>query len=441
MPNDADADGTTALHWAVHHGDAELVTDAARRGRQGRRAQPLRRAAAAPRRRERRRRDGEAAARPRRRREHGAARRRDGADDGRAHGRHGHARRAARSTARASTTPRRLERTDGADVGRAREQRAGDRHAARSRRRARRAVDGRRLQRPAVRRARRLASTRRARCSKRAPTRTRRCSTARARSCSPRRTRTTRSPRSCSSAAPSRTPRRKAGRRCTRSRGRAAGTWASTCPGPAQTGQLDSLELVRQLVGAAAPTSNARQTKEPADGNRNKLDRLGATRVRAGREVVRLAADGALARARRRREPHDERGHDGRSWPRPASASGRPARIRARTPSASRPIELALEAGGGDVNAIDANGETALHGAVYRGGNIPVIQFLADRGAKLDVVNSKGWTPVSRRRRRRVHARRAEALSRSRGAAALAARRARLARAAVDATGPLSSAR
>ena len=25
MPNDADADGTTALHWAVHHGDAELV--------------------------------------------------------------------------------------------------------------------------------------------------------------------------------------------------------------------------------------------------------------------------------------------------------------------------------------------------------------------------------------------------------------------------------
>ena len=33
-------------------------------------------------------------------------------------------------------------------------------------------------------------------------------------------------------------------------------------------------------------------------------------------------------------------------------------------------VELALDAGGGDVNAIDKNGETALHGAVYRGGNI-----------------------------------------------------------------------
>ena len=57
-------------------------------------------------------------------------------------------------------------------------------------------------------------------------------------------------------------------------------------------------------------------------------------------------------------------------------------------------MELALEAGGGDVNAIDQNGETALHGAVYRGGNVAAIRFLADRGAKLDVVNSKGWTPV-----------------------------------------------
>jgi ankyrin repeat protein len=47
------------------------------------------------------------------------------------------------------------------------------------------------------------------------------------------------------------------------------------------------------------------------------------------------------------------------------------------------------------VNAIDANGETAMHGAVYRGGNLAVIQLLAERGAKLDVVNAKGWAPVT----------------------------------------------
>ena len=47
------------------------------------------------------------------------------------------------------------------------------------------------------------------------------------------------------------------------------------------------------------------------------------------------------------------------------------------------------------MNAIDKEGETALHGAVYRGGAIPVIQFLIDKGARLDVVNKKGWTPLT----------------------------------------------
>ena len=31
-------------------------------------------------------------------------------------------------------------------------------------------------------------------------------------------------------------------------------------------------------------------------------------------------------------------------------------------------MKLALEVGGGDVNDVDMDGETALHGAVYRGG-------------------------------------------------------------------------
>jgi mono/diheme cytochrome c family protein len=33
-------------------------------------------------------------------------------------------------------------------------------------------------------------------------------------------------------------------------------------------------------------------------------------------------------------------------------------------------------------------------GAVYRGGAVPVIQFLADKGARLDVANKKQWTPL-----------------------------------------------
>jgi hypothetical protein len=56
---------------------------------------------------------------------------------------------------------------------------------------------------------------------------------------------------------------------------------------------------------------------------------------------------------------------------------------------------LAVELGG-DVNAVDKNGETAMHGAAYK--HVPaVVQFLAQHGAKADVwnrPNKKGWTPL-----------------------------------------------
>jgi ankyrin repeat protein len=51
---------------------------------------------------------------------------------------------------------------------------------------------------------------------------------------------------------------------------------------------------------------------------------------------------------------------------------------------------------GADVNAVDANGETAMHGAALK--NLPkVVQFLADKGAKVEVWNKEnnfGSTPL-----------------------------------------------
>ena len=59
-------------------------------------------------------------------------------------------------------------------------------------------------------------------------------------------------------------------------------------------------------------------------------------------------------------------------------------------------VEVALDLGA-DVNAVDNNGETAMHGAAYK--NLPkVVQFLAAKGAKIDVWNRKnkyGWTPLT----------------------------------------------
>jgi uncharacterized protein len=55
-------------------------------------------------------------------------------------------------------------------------------------------------------------------------------------------------------------------------------------------------------------------------------------------------------------------------------------------------IELCLKAGA-DVNAIDSRGQTALHGAAQKGWN-QVVQYLADHGAKVDVKDKKGLTPL-----------------------------------------------
>jgi len=55
-------------------------------------------------------------------------------------------------------------------------------------------------------------------------------------------------------------------------------------------------------------------------------------------------------------------------------------------------VKLAY-AQGNDVNDRDDNGDTAMHGAVLRG-NDSVVKFLAEKGAKLSVKDSIGWTPL-----------------------------------------------
>ena len=55
-------------------------------------------------------------------------------------------------------------------------------------------------------------------------------------------------------------------------------------------------------------------------------------------------------------------------------------------------IKLCLDAGV-DVNAADNQGDTALHGAAQKGWD-QVVQFLVDHGAKLDVKDKRGRTPL-----------------------------------------------
>jgi len=55
-------------------------------------------------------------------------------------------------------------------------------------------------------------------------------------------------------------------------------------------------------------------------------------------------------------------------------------------------VNLCLDAGA-DINAVDNQGDTALHGAAQKGYD-QVVQFLADHGAKLDIKDKKGRTPL-----------------------------------------------
>ena len=65
-------------------------------------------------------------------------------------------------------------------------------------------------------------------------------------------------------------------------------------------------------------------------------------------------------------------------------------------PEVLEAVQLAL-ALGNDINAVDNNGETAMHSAAYK--NLPrVVKLLASKGARIDLwnqANKFGWTPLS----------------------------------------------
>lgn len=162
-------------------------------------------------------------------------------------------------------------------------------------------------------------------------------------------------------------------------------------PNAVFTGHMDSLALAKVLLAHGA-NPNARQKKEPADGARNVLNRIGATpfllAAKAGdTDYMRvLVAGGADPKA-----PTDEH-----ATPLMAAAgvgvwhTGENAGTNAEALEA---VKLCVELGN-DVNAVDDNGDTALHGASYR--QAPAIAtYLVQKGARLDARNKIGWTPLT----------------------------------------------
>lgn len=166
----------------------------------------------------------------------------------------------------------------------------------------------------------------------------------------------------------------------------------SNGPGPRGSGNIDSLELVKKLAAHGADL-NARVTKKPTVGT-TALNMIGGTpfflAARTAdtpmmRVLASLGADPLL--------PNEDN-----TTPLMAAAGAgthSPGEDPGTEAEALDAVKVALELGN-DVNIIDNNGNTAMHGAAYK--QLPtVVKLLVAHGAKIDIwnrKNSSGWTPL-----------------------------------------------
>lgn len=164
-------------------------------------------------------------------------------------------------------------------------------------------------------------------------------------------------------------------------------------PPPQGSGSMNSLAFVREIVRRGANV-NARMAKHVNLGN-TRLRKLGATPY----FLAAQSADAELMRALASLGADVRMPNADGSTPLMAAAG-----VGTRSPGEDagtesevlEAVEVALELGA-DVNAVDANGETAMHGAAYK--NLPkVVEYLAASGAEISVWNTAnrfGWTPLA----------------------------------------------
>ncbi|MFQ5956049.1 MAG: ankyrin repeat domain-containing protein [Kiloniellales bacterium] len=163
-------------------------------------------------------------------------------------------------------------------------------------------------------------------------------------------------------------------------------------PAPEGSGNMSSIEFVKKLAAHGA-NLNARMTNRVRLAN-TRLNEVGATpfllaALTADADLMRtlaaLGADPLLPNADNSTPLMVAAGLATRS---PGEDAGTESEV-------LEAVQVALDLGA-DVNAVDDNGETAMHGAAYK--NLPkVVQFLADKGAKIEIWNQKnkhGWTPL-----------------------------------------------
>ena len=173
---------------------------------------------------------------------------------------------------------------------------------------------------------------------------------------------------------------------------RKAGIAGSNNPAPQGSGTMDSLAFVRKLVAKGA-TLDTRVTKKPSMGVTT-LNSIGATPFL----LAARTADAPLMKLLAELGANPLLTNEDGSTPLMVAAgvgTNAPGEDPGTEPEVLDAVRVALDLGN-DLNVVDKNGETAMHGAAYK--HVPtVVHYLADKGARADVwnrPNSKGWTPL-----------------------------------------------
>jgi ankyrin repeat protein len=156
-------------------------------------------------------------------------------------------------------------------------------------------------------------------------------------------------------------------------------------PGPEHRDQVSSLALVRKLAAHGADV-NARQGGREA-GTTPFLLATRSLDLPYMRTLLELGADPTLT------------AEDGTTAVMVAAGVGQGQGSAGAAPGsleeALAALKLTLEFEAGTVNDANSRNETPLHGVMYRGGAIVLIDFLVAHGATLEpVVNSRGWTAL-----------------------------------------------
>ena len=164
-------------------------------------------------------------------------------------------------------------------------------------------------------------------------------------------------------------------------------------PAPEGSGALSSIEFVKKLAAAGANV-NARMARRANLAN-TRFNEVGATPFM----LAALTADAELLKTLAALGADTKLPNADNTTPLMAAAglaTRSPGEDAGTEPEVLEALQVLLDLGA-DINAVDNNGETAMHAAAYK--NLPhVVRFLASKGAAIDRWNKDnrfGWTPLA----------------------------------------------